>query len=75
MPIQDVMDIALTTAVQIHFGTLPGAETDELAAVVRDALDRLSGFLPPDWLPASATRKYQAAPAGVGMVDDVTVLA
>jgi cytochrome P450 len=61
VPIQDVMDIALTTAVQIHFGTLPGAETDELAAVVRDALDRLSGFLPPDWLPASATRKYHAA--------------
>ena len=60
-PIQDLMDLALTAAVQIHFGTRPGADAAELSAVVRDALDRLSGFLPPDWLPVSATRTYRAA--------------
>ncbi len=58
---QDLAELALTAHVQIHFGTRPGAETDELAALFRNANGPLSGFLPPGWIPVRANRKYHAA--------------
>jgi cytochrome P450 len=57
----DLMELALTVAVQMHFGTKPGAETAELADLFREAHDRLGGRLLPTWIPASANRRYYAA--------------
>jgi cytochrome P450 len=56
----DLMELALTIAVQIHFGTQPGADTAGLAGLFREAQGYLSGVLPPDWLPLPANRRYHA---------------
>lgn len=62
----DLMELALRVAVRIHFGSAPGADTEQLAALFRTALGMLNGFLPPDWVPAPAGRRYREA---IGALD------
>jgi cytochrome P450 len=57
----DLLELALNASVQIHFGTSPGSETDELAALFRDADAVRNSAMMPDWLPTPVNRKYHAA--------------
>src|SRR4051812_33744661 len=57
----DLLELALSASVQIHFGTSPGTETDELAALFRDADAVRNSAMMPDWIPTPINRKYHAA--------------
>ncbi len=58
---KELLDLALLVAVRIHFGTKSGQDTEQLAALFRNALTLLNQFLPPDWIPGGASRRYQKA--------------
>jgi cytochrome P450 len=57
----DLMEMALRVAVRIHFGTAPGADTEQLAGLFRSALGQLNSFLPPGWIPSPGNRRYREA--------------
>jgi cytochrome P450 len=62
---QELMDLALGIAVQIHFGTEPGAETQRVGRVLTDALSALRLFMLPAWVPTSGNRRYMRALAAL----------
>lgn len=57
----DLMEMALRTAIRIHFGTSPGADTAQMADLFRTALSLLNAFLPPGWIPSRGNRRYRQA--------------
>ena len=57
----ELMQGALKASVQIHFGTRPGAETNELAMLFQEAEEfRIQGAFP-DWVPTAVNCKYRHA--------------
>src|SRR6185437_9575952 len=61
----DLMELALKVAVRIHFGTVPGADTEQMAGLFRSAFGQLNSFLPPGWVPSPGNRRYREAIAGL----------
>ena len=57
----ELMRGALKASVQIHFGTQPGAETNELATLFREADEFRTHGAIPDWIPTAVNRKYRHA--------------
>ncbi|MGJ4952835.1 cytochrome P450 [Bradyrhizobium sp. HKCCYLS20291] len=57
----ELMQVALSASVQIHFGTRPGAETDELATLFREADEFRTHAALPEWVPTTVNRKYLRA--------------
>jgi cytochrome P450 len=58
---RELRELALKAMVQVTFGTSPGADTAELAAVFSDARSGLNEFAPPDWIPLPVNRRFHAA--------------
>jgi cytochrome P450 len=54
----DLMEMALSVAVQTHFGSAPGEDTQKLADLFRAALIRLNEVLLPAWMPTPAHNRY-----------------
>jgi len=57
----ELMEVALSASVQIHFGTEPGAETDALATLFREADELRNHVGLPDWIPIAVNRNYTLA--------------
>lgn len=59
--IDELMQSALKASVQIHFGTRPGDETNELATLFCEADKFRIRSTIPDWIPTAGNRKYRHA--------------
>ncbi|MGJ5178588.1 cytochrome P450 [Bradyrhizobium oligotrophicum] len=57
----ELMEVALSASVRIHFGTAPGPETDELATLFREADEFRTHAVLPEWVPTTINRKYLLA--------------
>jgi cytochrome P450 len=55
---QELMDLVLDLAVQIHFGSRPGEDTRRMGRLFLAAMSSLSIFMLPDWVPTPGNRRY-----------------